>query len=115
MTTTRAHSAITGTHIGGERNARQKKPGIAPADAQVSCHDLDVPGKTSLTLAARCLAGQMKETFAGFLTHTDRQVGRLIALQWRRGELDSALITVISGNGVKDALSDETKADKGER
>jgi len=56
-----------------------------------------------------------EETFAGFLTHTDRQVGRLIALQWRRGELDSALITVISGNGVKDALSDETKADKGER
>jgi arylsulfatase A-like enzyme len=93
-TTTRAYPAITGTPIEGEQNARQKKPGIAPANAQVSCHDPDVPGKTSLPLAARCLAGRMKETFAGFLTRTDRQVGRLIALQWRRGELDSTLITV---------------------
>ena len=80
----------------------------------MSCHDPDVPGKTSLPLAARCLAGRMKETFAGFLTHTDRQAGRLVALQWRCGELDSTLITVTSGNGVKDALSDETKAAKGE-
>jgi hypothetical protein len=32
----------------------------------------------------------------------------------RRGELDSTLITVTSGNGLKDALIDETKADKGE-
>jgi hypothetical protein len=57
-TTTRAHSAITGTPTEGEQNARQKKPGIAPADAQMSCHDPDVPGKTSLPLAARCLAGR---------------------------------------------------------
>jgi hypothetical protein len=28
------------------------------------------------------------------------------------GELDSTLIAVIPGNGLKDALSDETEADK---
>jgi arylsulfatase A-like enzyme len=56
----------------------------------------------------------MMEVFAGFLTHAHHQVERLIAFPWRLGELDNTLITVISGNGVKDAPSDQTDADKGE-
>jgi len=69
-------------------NARQQGPGIAPADAELSCHDPDVPGQTSLPLAARRLLGRMMEVFGGFLTHADHQARRLTAFPWRRGEMD---------------------------
>ena len=41
------------------------------------------------------------EVFAGFLTHTDHQVGRLLDVpRPRLGELDNTLIMVISDNGA---------------
>jgi arylsulfatase A-like enzyme len=39
----------------------------------------------SLPLAARRLFGRMMEVFAGFLTHADHQVGRLIEFLPRLG------------------------------
>jgi Sulfatase len=42
----------------------------------------------------------MMEVFAGFLTHTDHQVGRLLTFLEDRGELDDTLIMVISDNGA---------------
>ena len=58
--------------------ARQKELGIVPADAQLSRHDPDVPDWASLPPAARHLYSRMMEVFAGFLSHTDHQVGRLV-------------------------------------
>ena len=42
----------------------------------------------------------MMEVFAGFLSHTDDQVGRLIEFLRQHGELDNTLIMVISDNGA---------------
>ena len=80
--------------------ARQKELGIVPADAQLSRHDPDVPDWASLSPAARRLAARMMEVFAGFLSHTDHQVGRLIEFLRQQGELDNTLIMVISDNGA---------------
>jgi len=52
------------------------------------------------------------EVSAGFLTHADHQAGRLIALSWPRGELDSTLITVVSGDGAEGRVSGETELNK---
>jgi arylsulfatase A-like enzyme len=80
--------------------ARQKELGIAPADAQLSRHDPDVPDWDSLPDPARKLYARMMEVFAGFLDHTDHQVGRLLEFLTRLGELENTLIMVTSDNGA---------------
>jgi arylsulfatase A-like enzyme len=80
--------------------ARQKELGIAPADAELSRHDPDVPDWDSLPAPYRQLYSRMMEVFAGFLSHTDHQVGRLLEFLKNQGELENTLIMVISDNGA---------------
>jgi arylsulfatase len=80
--------------------ARQKELGILPADAQLSRHDPDVPDWDSLDDSARRLYSRMMEVFAGFLSHTDHQVGRLLDFLETQGELENTLVMVISDNGA---------------
>ncbi|HET6713328.1 MAG TPA: arylsulfatase [Actinomycetota bacterium] len=80
--------------------ARQKELGILPADAELSRHDPDVPDWDSLSPEARRLSSRFMEVFAGFLTFTDLQIGRLLAFLTEIGELDNTLIMVISDNGA---------------
>jgi arylsulfatase A-like enzyme len=80
--------------------ARQKELGIIPADAELSRHDPDVPDWDSQPEAARKLYSRMMEVFAGFLEHTDHQVGRLLEFLTKLGELENTLIMVISDNGA---------------
>ena len=58
--------------------ARQKKLGIAPADAELSRHDPDVPQWDTLSADEKRLYARMMEVFAGFITHTDHHIGRLL-------------------------------------
>jgi arylsulfatase A-like enzyme len=80
--------------------ARQKELGIAPADAELSRHDPDVPDWDSLSAPERQLYSRMMEVFAGFLSHTDHQVGRLLEFLTTLSELENTLIMVISDNGA---------------
>jgi arylsulfatase A-like enzyme len=80
--------------------ARQKELGIVPADAELSRHDPDVPDWDAQPEAARKLYARMMEVFAGFLEHTDAQVGRLLEFLRELGELENTLIMVISDNGA---------------
>jgi arylsulfatase len=80
--------------------ARQKELGVVPADAVLSRHDPDVPDWDSLPAPARQLYARFMEVFAGFLSHTDAQVGRLLEFLTKVGELDNTLIMVISDNGA---------------
>ena len=74
--------------------ARQKELGVVPADAELSRHDPDVPEWDSLSPDARRLAARMMEVYAGFLSHTDAQIGRLLDFLRETGELDNTLIMV---------------------
>jgi arylsulfatase len=80
--------------------ARQKELGIVPSDAELSRHDPDVPHWDSLSANEKKLYARMMEVFAGFLTHTDHHIGRLIDFLKTLGELDNTLIMVISDNGA---------------
>ena len=80
--------------------ARQKELGIAPADAELSRHDPDVPRWDSLSDGERRLYARMMEVFAGYLTHTDYHIGRVVDFLRDLGELDNTLIMVISDNGA---------------
>ena len=80
--------------------ARQKELGVLPADAELSRHDPDVPEWESLSPDARRLAARMMEVFAGFLSHTDHHIGRLLDFLKETGEFDNTLIMVVSDNGA---------------
>ena len=80
--------------------ARQKELGIVPADTVLSRHDPDVPDWDALPEPARRLYARMMEVFAGFLEHTDAQIGRLLEFLTTLGELENTLIMVISDNGA---------------
>jgi arylsulfatase len=80
--------------------ARQKELGVMPADAELSRHDPDVPDWDSLPPGARRLAARMMEVYAGFLSHTDHHIGRLLDFLKETGEFDNTLIMVVSDNGA---------------
>lgn len=80
--------------------ANQKRLGVAPPDAVLSRHDPDVPDWDSLSPDARRLAARMMEVYAGFLSHTDHQIGRLLEFLRDTAELDNTLIMVVSDNGA---------------
>jgi arylsulfatase len=80
--------------------ARQKQLGIVPADAELSRHDPDVPAWGSLSPQGRRLAARMMEVYAGFLSHTDHHIGRLLDFLTEIGEFDNTLIMLVSDNGA---------------
>jgi arylsulfatase len=80
--------------------ARQKELGIVPADTELSRHDPDVARWDSLSAEERRLYARMMEVYAGFLTHTDHQIGRLIDFLAEFGELDNTLVMLLSDNGA---------------
>jgi arylsulfatase A-like enzyme len=80
--------------------AKQKELGIVPADAELSRHDPDVKPWDQCSPEERKLYARMMEVFAGFLTHTDHHIGRLLDFLKSIGEFENTLIMVISDNGA---------------
>jgi arylsulfatase A-like enzyme len=80
--------------------AKQKELGIVPADAELSRHDPDVKPWDQCSPEERKLYARMMEVFAGFLTHTDHHIGRLLDFLKSLGEFENTLIMVISDNGA---------------
>ncbi|MCP3991038.1 MAG: arylsulfatase [Actinomycetia bacterium] len=99
-----------------ETLARQKEMGIVPADTVLSemnpladatgpdgepWSPLDVVRPwDSLDEAERQLFARMGEVYAGMVTHTDHEIGRVIDYLEQVGELDNTIIVVISDNGA---------------
>ena len=94
----------------------QKKMGIVPADTELSPINpyLDVKGPNgepwplqdtvrpwdSLNDEEKKLFCRMAEVFAGFLSYTDDQLGRVLDYLEESGQLDNTIIVVISDNGA---------------
>jgi arylsulfatase A-like enzyme len=79
---------------------RQVELGILPAGTGLSPRPPWVQAWDELDADDRRLYARMMEVFAGFLSHADHQLGRLIDFLERRGELDRTLVVVVSDNGA---------------
>ncbi|MGY1809986.1 arylsulfatase [Blastococcus sp. SYSU D00669] len=79
---------------------RQKQLGVMPAEAELSRRDPDVPDWDELSPEARRLYSRMMEVFAGFLSHTDHHIGRVLDFLRETGELENTLLMVVSDNGA---------------
>ena len=59
-----------------------------------------VPAWDSLGDRDRAVAARFMECFAGFLSHADEQIGRVLDFLRERGELDNTIVCVVSDNGA---------------
>jgi arylsulfatase len=96
--------------------ARQKEMGIFPADAELTplnpyADETSVDGKPwppldvvrpwdSLSDDERRLFSRMAEVYAGFLSHTDHEIGRLLDFLEQSGQLDNTIVVLVSDNGA---------------
>ncbi|MBN3452557.1 sulfatase-like hydrolase/transferase [Mycobacterium sp. DSM 3803] len=94
----------------------QKRLGIVPPDTELSLVNpySDVKGPNgepwpvqdtvrpweTLSDDEKRLFARMAEVFAGFLSYTDAQIGRILDFLEESGELDNTIIVVISDNGA---------------
>jgi arylsulfatase A-like enzyme len=84
----------------GEVFARQQQLGVVPAGTMLPNRPDWVPEWESLSPDQRRLFARQMEVFAGFLSHTDHQIGRLVASLTDLGVLDDTLILLLSDNGT---------------
>ena len=74
--------------------------GIVPANTELPPRNAEVKAWDSYGPDERRLFSRFMEVFAGFLSHADDQIGRLIAHLETTGQLDNTLIFVVSDNGA---------------
>ena len=79
---------------------RQVASGLLPEGTELSERPSWVPAWDSLSDDQKRLYTRLMEAFAGFMTHTDAQVGRLLDFIASLGELDNTIVVVMSDNGA---------------
>ena len=78
--------------------ARQKELGIIPKDAELTQPTDWLPKWDDLTDDDRTVSLRLMETYAGFASHVDHHVGRLLDTLKERGVLDNTLVFYILGD-----------------
>jgi len=80
---------------------RQQKLGVIPADAKLTQRHESMPAWDSLDPERKKIAARLMEVYAGFLAHTDHEVGRLVKGIKDLGQWDNTLfIYIIGDNGA---------------
>jgi arylsulfatase len=80
--------------------ARQRAAGVVPPGTRLSPRPDWVPAWDALPPAERRLYARYMEAFAGFLSHADHQLGRLVAFLEETADLERTLLVVVSDNGA---------------
>jgi len=78
--------------------ARQQQRGVVPQNAELAPMLEDVPRRDDLSADQKRLYARMAEVYAGFLSHTDAQIGRLVEFLAKTGDLDNTLLFVFIGD-----------------
>jgi arylsulfatase A-like enzyme len=81
-----------------ETFARQKEMGVIPQNAQLAPMPEDIKDWETLSTNEKKLFALQMETFAGFTSHTDNEVGRMVDAIEEIGELDNTLFVYIMGD-----------------
>jgi arylsulfatase len=81
-----------------ETLARQKKLGIVPANTQLTQRNQGIPAWDSFNAEQKQLFAYMMEVYAGYLSQTDYNVGRVLNAIAQMGQLDNTLVIYIVGD-----------------
>jgi arylsulfatase A-like enzyme len=79
---------------------RQLATGLLPQGTALSGRPAWVPAWDSLNQRDQAVAARFMECFAGFLSHADEQIGRVLDFLRDRGELENTVVCVVSDNGA---------------
>jgi arylsulfatase A-like enzyme len=77
---------------------RQKKLGVIPADAKLPARNPDIKAWDQLSDDEKKLYARFMEVYAGYLTYTDFEVGRLINHLKEINQLDNTLVFLMIGD-----------------
>ena len=83
-----------------ETFARQRQMGIIPPGTELSPRPPWIRAWDDLLSDEQRVYARLMEVFAGFLSHTDAQIGRLLDFLEEIGELGNTLIFLVSDNGA---------------
>jgi arylsulfatase A-like enzyme len=78
--------------------ARQKKQGIVPTDTLLTKRHAEIPAWDSLNAEQKQLYAYMMEIYAGYLSQTDYNVGRVLDAIQQLGQMNNTLVIYISGD-----------------
>ncbi|MEN6317487.1 MAG: arylsulfatase [Syntrophaceae bacterium] len=81
-----------------ETLARQKQQGIVPAETRLTKRHPEIPAWDSLGPDQKRLFAYMMEVYAGFLSQTDYNAGRVLDALDKLGQLDNTLVIYIVGD-----------------
>jgi arylsulfatase A-like enzyme len=81
-----------------ETLARQKKIGVAPEHADLTGRPAELPSWDSASADERRLYARMQEVFAGFVAHTDEEIGRLVSVLDDLDITEDTLVILIVGD-----------------
>ena len=84
--------------------ARQKQQRVIPADAELTQRHESIPAWDSISPDRQRIASRLMEVYAGFLAHTDHEIGRIVSALKEMSEWDNTLFFYIIGdNGAAPA------------
>ncbi len=78
--------------------ARQKELGVIPADCELTARHDEIPAWDDMPDELKPVLARQMEVYAGFMEHTDHQLGRLVDAVDDLGVLDDTLIYYIIGD-----------------
>jgi len=83
--------------------ARQKQLGWIPSNAELTPRDPTMPSWDSIPESERPFQTRLMEIYAGFVEHTDAQVGKLVDYLDKTGQRDNTIILYIWGDNGSSA------------
>ncbi|TFV64277.1 arylsulfatase [Geodermatophilus sp. DF01-2] len=86
-----------------ETLARQKRLGVLPEDAALTPRPDALQAWDSLGKDERAVAERLMEVYAGFLEHTDVQIGRMVEALKESGQFDNTLFVYVVGDNGSSA------------
>ena len=78
--------------------ARQQALGVVPGDCRLTPRPDDIPSWEDLSDDQRTVSARLMEAYAGFASHTDHQVGRVVDALAEMDLLDDTLIFYVLGD-----------------
>jgi arylsulfatase len=81
---------------------RQKELGVVPAHAELPARNPRVPAWNSLSDDRKKLFARFMEAYAGFMEHTDTEIGRLLEYLRDKDLLDNTVIFLMIGDNGAD-------------
>ncbi len=89
-----------------ETFARQKELGVVPQDCDLTARHEQIPAWDDIPDELKPVLGRQMEVYAGFMEHTDHQIGRVIDALEGLGVLDDTLVYLIIGDNGASAEGD---------